>query len=195
MTTKTRYPLALAEVAADSLVRQLQGSCEKIAVAGSIRRRRPDVGDIELLCVPRPSGVDLFGRQVPGDSQLDRRCRELIAAGILDYRPNKAGAVTFGPQNKLLVHKPTGIPVDVFSAQELNWGMALVVRTGPADFNIWMMKRFRQLKMLGHAYEGVSKGGKMVPCPTEERVFELLEWPWVRPEDRRDYNRMGRRSL
>ena len=192
MTTKIRHPLALAEVAADSLVRQLEDSCQKITVAGSIRRRRSDVGDIELLCVPKPSGLDLFGRQVLGDNQLDRRCRELIEAGILGYRPNRVGAVTFGPQNKLLVHRPTGIPVDVFSTEASNWGMALVVRTGPAGFNTWMMKRFRQLQMLGHAYGGVSRDGEELPCPTEELVFELMEWPWVRPEDRRDFNKVER---
>ena len=54
MTAKSRHPLDLAEVTAAVLVKLLAPACERIEVAGSVRRGRLDVGDIELLAVPSP---------------------------------------------------------------------------------------------------------------------------------------------
>ena len=188
MTTKRRFPLALAEVTAQSLVALLAPACQRIEVAGSVRRGRQDVGDIELLCVPRfQVQRDLFGQPVEKVSLLDRRCLELVRSGHLDYRPNKAGALTFGPMNKLLLHQGTGIPVDVFTATTENWGMFLFVRTGPAGFIRQAMGRFRVLGMAGHAYGGVTTAsGEVVNCPAEEDVFNLLGWDRLPPGARLD---------
>ncbi len=58
----------------------------------------------------------------------------------------------------------------------------MVVRTGPAAFNIRMMSRFRSLGMRGHAYGGVTgQAGETILCPTEAQVFELLGWPYLDP--------------
>ena len=63
--------------------------------------------------------------------------------------------------------------------------MSLVVRTGPKDFNVRMMSRFRELEMRGHAYGGVTdRNGNDVECPDEATVFGLLGWPWIPPEER-----------
>ena len=184
MTAKSRHPLDLAEVTAAVLVKLLAPACERIEVAGSVRRGRLDVGDIELLAVPSPGQRDLFGRPVAKESLLDQRCLELVQGGHLDYRPNRLGHRTFGPLNKLMVHCATGIPVDILSATPENWGMALLVRTGPAEFNKKVMARFLSLGMEGHAYGGVTKDGKAFACPTEEDVFDLLGWEYQWPESR-----------
>ena len=182
-----RNGLALAKEVADQLVRLLAPHCERIAVAGSIRRRRPDVKDIELLCASKvTSTADLFGRAVTNWYFLNKKLDALVADGsVLKKRANKSGRYTYGAQNKLLVHVPSGIPVDVFSSSTNNWGMSLVVRTGPKDFNVRMMSRFRELGMRGHAYGGVTdRNGNDVECPDEATVFGLLGWPWIPPEER-----------
>ena len=100
-------------------------------------------------------------------------------------RADKSGRYSYGEQNKLLVHVPSGVPVDVFSSSIKNWGMSLMVRTGPKEFNVRMMSRFRELGMRGHAYGGVTdQGGTEIECPDEETVFRLLSWPWMPPERR-----------
>ena len=185
MTTKPKFPLPLAEVTGQSLMRLLADSCERIEIAGSVRRQVFEVGDIELLCIPKAGAVDLFGEPVASESLLDQRCRELIDQGILAPRPNKLGATTIGPLNKLLLHPATGIGVDVFATSAENWGMAMMVRTGPAGFNVRMMARFRELGMAGHAYGGVTRGGEELQCPAEESVFDLLEWECLAPWERK----------
>ena len=179
--------LSVAEAVGEDLVRLLTPYCARIEIAGSIRRQRPQVKDIELLCVSQvTSQRDMFGADVTNYYVLDMALDSLVADGsVLRKRPNKAGHYTYGAQNKLLTHVPSGIPVDAFSSSIKNWGMSLVVRTGPKEFNVRMMSRFRELGMRGHAYGGVTdQEGNEVGCPDEETVFQLLGWPWIPPEKR-----------
>jgi len=161
-----------AKVIAEELISLLSPACNRIVIAGSIRRQKPDVGDIELLVIPRAN-------------YLDKMLDKLMMQNILAMRLNKRGSRTYGPKNKLMVHLPSGMAVDIFSATEENWGMALFVRTGPKEWNIKAMSRFRQLGMQGHAYGGVTLvSGIPFECPTESIVFNLLGWPYTPPEKR-----------
>lgn len=163
--------LEKAKAIAEELMPLLRPGCNRIAIAGSILRQKPDVGDIELLVIP--------------NEYLDRVIEGLIGHGILAMRLNKRGSRTFGPQNKLMVHCPSGMGVDIFSSTEENWGMSLFVRTGPKEWNIKAMARFQQLGMQGHAYGGVTlRTGINFECPTEAVVFNLLGWPYTPPEKR-----------
>ena len=65
------------------------------------------------------------------------------------------------------------------------WSMSMVARTGLATFNVRMISLFRELGMAGQAEGGVTKDGVVLDCPAKERVFELLEWGWVEPGERR----------
>ena len=53
MSSKPRFPLVLAVPMASELVKVLSPFCERIQVAGSIRRRQQQVGDIELVVIPK----------------------------------------------------------------------------------------------------------------------------------------------
>ena len=98
--------LTEAREIAETIKGLLEGSCDRIEIAGSIRRHKWDVGDIELLCIPKfVGGVDM----------LDRELGALAIQSILARRRNKRGSTTYGPKNKLMVHVPTGLGVDIFS--------------------------------------------------------------------------------
>ena len=183
-----RHALADARAVARELSPILEPHCERIEVVGSVRRGRRDVHDVELLCISKVRRcLDLFGDVVEEISELNAHLDALVDGGdLLHKRPNKLGRYTYGPLNKLLVHVPSGIPVDVFSTTSDNWGMALLVRTGPAEFNVSVMQRFRDLGMRGHAYAGVTDHtGRELACPDEETVFELLGWEFIDPMARR----------
>ncbi len=49
--------LAEAKVKAEAIVAKLQPLCSNVAVAGSIRRRKTEVGDIDLVAVPQPAEI------------------------------------------------------------------------------------------------------------------------------------------
>jgi len=164
--------LTRATSIAEDLKSQMEPCCNRIAIAGSIRRRKPEVGDIELLVIPRAN-------------YLDKLLHDLMMQNVLAMRLDKRGRRAYGPKNKLLVHLPSGIGLDVFSTTAENWGMALFVRTGPREWNIKAMSRFRELCMQGHAYGGVTDAnGRALNCPDEETVFQRLQWAYVSPERR-----------
>ena len=71
MSEKRRWPLADARAVAERWLAMLAPVCERVQIAGSARREKPEVGDIELVYVPRM--VKRFGamfdddpRAVPG---------------------------------------------------------------------------------------------------------------------------------
>ena len=50
---KERIPLAEGVKLANEVVALLETSCERLEVAGSIRRQKETVGDVEIVCIPR----------------------------------------------------------------------------------------------------------------------------------------------
>lgn len=182
MSNGKRWPYMQAMEAAARLLGELRPYTERIEIAGSLRRKRDDVGDIELVCVPKVS-EDMFGGR--GQDLLHQHIDGLVAAGTLAKRPNVNGGFTYGEKNKLLVDRASGIPLDVFTTEARYWGMALFVRTGPADWNKRAMAHFLSRGMAGHAYRGVTlANGEDVDCPEEADVFRHLGWPWAEPEVR-----------
>jgi len=161
---------------AQELVELLAPACDRIQVAGSVRRRKPQVKDTEILAIPKYMGpVDL----------LDQRIKELIAQGELAYRFNKLGRRVCGPLNKLLMHRRSGVSVDVFSTDELCWAMALVIRTGPKESNMELAKaainKGWQLRAYGDGYD--TPDGH-IHCETEEEVFSAVGLPYHQPWQR-----------
>ncbi len=53
-TATNRLPLAQAQEIAVGVMQLLEPHCEVISIDGSIRRHRPTIGDIEIICVPKP---------------------------------------------------------------------------------------------------------------------------------------------
>jgi DNA polymerase (family X) len=185
MAGLTGWPRAVALDVAKALHEALAPACENLVIAGSLRRGEPTVGDVELLAISK------IGGQGPTHYKLlDLEVDDLLARGVLDLRLNKRGhRIGYGPLNKYLVHQKSGVAVDLFTTTPGNFGMAYLVRTGPKEFNIRVMSRFRALGMKGHAYGGVSRGRETVACPDEETVFRLLGWPYLAPQQRQDLPR------
>ena len=168
--------LEKARAIAEELENLLEPGCERIVIAGSIRRRKPFPNDIELLCIPRYYGlVDL----------LDREIQTLLFGGILDFRLNKRGSRVYGPKNKLMVHVPSGIGVDIFSTTEECWPVSLVVRTGGKVTNqriaMAAIRKHWHLQAYGHGFS--TPQGDIV-CHSERQVFEAVWLPYLPPEKR-----------
>lgn len=176
MTTKPHIPAVFAWKVANEVVSLLSGCTEKIQVAGSLRRGKEYVGDVEILAIPLYSGVlDL----------LDYTLQQLIANRVLQYRLNKNGHRTYGPQNKLLAHVSTNVSIDIFTTDESRWPMSLVIRTGGKETNIMLAKA------------AISNGWKLNPygrgyttprgeyhCRTERDVFESVGLTYIIPNHR-----------
>ena len=192
MSAGTRIPLAEAQALAADLVAKLSPACLRIEPAGSIRRRRPDVGDIELVALSRfrtdkvPSLFEDVERRV---DLLSERIDELLGEGTLAPHPTDPKR---GDRYAKLLHPASGRQVDLFmAASRATYGLILLIRTGPAAYSRAVVTTARDRGF--HVTGGELHRGRlgcgarpceMVPTPEEADVYRALGSPYVPPEGR-----------
>lgn len=173
MSNTTKQPLAQVETVAQRIIEALAPFCERIEVAGSIRRRRPLVGDIEIVALPRRQR-NLFGEPVNSPTELD----VFLAEKGVAFLKNGDKYKSFGYGR----HK-----VDLFlPASAAHWGCVFTIRTGSAEFSQWLVTEPCR-KRGGMFRDGrLWVAGRLVDTPEEADVFTALGVPWVPPEERDD---------
>lgn len=185
---KPRFPSAIALTVAAEICKQLSPVCDRLIVAGSLRRRKPTVGDLEILYVSktevRRDPADMFSEIRV--NLADDAIAALEKSGVLERRKNINGSEMFGPKNKLMRHRRTGLPVDLFAATTANWWNYLVCRTGPAESNtrIAMAAQDRGWKWNPYG-EGFSRRGEIRSMNSEAEVFAFVGLHYKEPAMRR----------
>lgn len=112
---------------ANSVMHALEAGTTRIALAGSLRRGKALVGDLEILAIPG-RGENLLGE--PGESALDPILGRLLEQGRLTRgRCNGARYKQFG------VVEIRGLMLDLFLTTPECWGVLWAIRTGPEDFS------------------------------------------------------------
>lgn len=131
MSTATlKYPLNQAKSIAAAIVRELEPAVERIQTAGSIRRQRPDVGDIDILCIPRRP-ADMFGNpDTAARSELDAKLDTLKAEGRLTE-----GRCNGEKLKSLLIPRYPGLKLEIYCTTPDAWAVVLAIRTGPEEFS------------------------------------------------------------
>lgn len=169
---------------ADKIVKVLAPACERIEIAGSIRRQKPVVGDIEIVCVPiMDVKTNLFNEVVSEEPLLlNRLLADLLSSKrILPPTKNGEKFKQFG------VPAVEGLTVDLFITTPEKWGVIFAIRTGGADFSRKMVTKKQYGGYLPDSLvvsEGrVYRGGIALPTPEESDFFDILG-EWVPPQDR-----------
>lgn len=187
--SKIKHPRAAALAVAKELCDALKPVTERLIVAGSLRRRKPEVGDVEILFIPKIELVkpedDFFAAPKPL-SLADVIITVLVRRGILAKRENVNGSEMWGPKNKLALHVASGIPVDLFTACESNWFNYLVCRTGGKDNNtaIATAAQAKGWKWHPYAHGFTDEHGNPHRVTSEQDVFTLAGLPYREPWDR-----------
>ena len=162
---KARTPLYFALSIASDFINNLKKikGVEKIEVAGSMRRRRETVRDIDILVVSKnPDRVMDKFVSLP-------RVKDILARGS-----TKSSVIT-----------EDNMQVDLRILDKKSFGAALVYFTGSKEFNI----KLRQLaikKGLKVNEYGVFKGKKNLAAKTESEIFSLMKMAFIPPELRED---------
>ena len=158
---KERITLAQATKIAGDFSESLSGMKEvdKLSSAGSLRRQKETVGDIDILIVSqKPAKVMHKFTRLPSVAQV-------LASGA----------------TKASVRTRQDVQVDCRVVEAKSFGAALVYFTGSKDFNI----RLRQIaikKGLKVNEYGVFRKNKFICGRTEEDVFKVLGLPYIEPE-------------
>ena len=165
-----RSPLGVAYPAAYELLRRLMQveGVQRASVAGSLRRMRETIGDIDLLAA---------------GAEAQDAGRIMDAFNAL---PNVAEVIARGP-TKSSVRLHTGQQVDLRVIQPKHWGAALQYFTGSKDHNV----RLREIALKkGYSLNEYSltrmKDGKDFFCREEVEVYAKLGVPFIPPELRED---------
>ncbi len=159
-----RYLLSFADQTAQELKQYLAETpgVEEITPAGSLRRGRETVGDLDLL-VTGPKAADA----------LDRFIQHPKVQDVLGRGANKASA-KIGRE---------GLQVDVRALQRESFGAAMQYFTGSKEHNVAL--RMRAIKMGFKLSEyGLFRAAddSRVAGETEEEVYKALGLAWIPPE-------------
>ncbi|KKN39350.1 hypothetical protein LCGC14_0744550 [marine sediment metagenome] len=151
--------LERAQAIAAALVKELQPFCEEIMVAGSIRRQRPLVKDIDLVIIPANQGQ-------------------------LAVKLHAMGCRFGGPKAQRLQYK--GANVDIYIATVETFPMLVLVRTGSGAFNRDLAIRAKG-QGLHFAADGrgiLNKDGQRVAWLSEGEILGTLGLPYIEPSRR-----------
>ncbi len=149
---------------------------ESVTPAGSLRRGRETVGDLDLLVTMRPGK----------DRQKDI---DAVAEHILKY-PGIDQTLAHG-ENKVSFLLGSGLQVDVRLLEKKSFGAALLYFTGSKAHNVALRGRALDMGWTLNEYALTTlKGGRAVAGKTEEEVYAKLKLAYIEPElreiDRRD---------
>lgn len=174
---------------AKRVILEIEPFCEMLIVAGSLRRRKEEVGDVEIVYVPKMERVmrvaqsDFLASPPPVFSnQVDKKLAEMIQTGKLLKRCNSLGSEIWGDQNKLARDPETRIPIDFFSCEEPHWWSLVVCRTGGKQNNIRLCAAAKEKGWHWNPYLGFwDQEGTLIKPESEQHVFELVGIPYKEP--------------
>ena len=180
-----KIELSEARSIADKVLVHVKPAMARIEVAGSIRREKPVVGDIELVAIVE-----------------DRdKLYKLLADVGQTIKPGVPGVIPWTPKpdsRYVRVRLNEGMNLDLFIASPDNWGGLFLMRTGSATgsdgnaFNGFVPRIFKRWKTLsggGRMTEAMPTmpDGTQLPVPEEQDFFDLLEMDFVPPVERADH--------
>jgi len=165
LASKQRMLLGVALPLAENLLDNLRKIrlVERADVAGSIRRRRETIGDLDVLIISRDS-----------PRALQQATKLPIIRQVLALGDTRATVLIEG-----------GIQVDIRAVPEESYGAALQYFTGSKQHNVHLRSLGRERGLKINEY-GVFRGDKRIGGKDEKDVYGVLEMPLIAPELRED---------
>jgi DNA polymerase (family X) len=163
--SQKRMLLGVALPLAENLLSELRRIklIERAEVAGSLRRRRETIGDVDVLIVSKHSA-----------QALQQVAKLPLVKQVLGLGDTKATVMIEG-----------GIQVDIRAVAHESYGAALQYFTGSKQHNIHLRTLAREQGLKVNEY-GVFRGQKRVGGKDEAEVYALLDMPAMPPEIRED---------
>ncbi len=162
-----RVLLSDAEAAAAPLL-ELVAACKaarRVTTAGSLRRRRETIGDVDILCEATEASAAKIIQAFAADDGVQR----VLASG----------------ETKGSVLLADGVQADLRVVEAAAYGAALAYFTGSKAHNIRLRERAIQAGLKLNEY-GLYKGERRVAGKTEESIYKTLKLAFVPPELRED---------
>jgi DNA polymerase (family 10) len=162
---RERMALGVALPIAESLLAEIRKETlvQDAALAGSLRRGKETIGDVDVLIVSNDSARALM--RLSKLTQVKR---------VLALGDTKATFLIEGP-----------VQVDVRAVEKASYGAALLYFTGSKDHNVRLRSMAKDRGWKINEY-GVFEDSKRLGGATEAEVYRLLDLPFIPPELRED---------
>jgi len=172
-----KHPQALT--LAQKIQTHLREYCTMIEIAGSIRRGRPECGDVDLVVLPKPNAL----------ADLKARCQQrarVIQDGPQNFICRLSGHVSVVQGFQLDIFIATPESDDMFTPSPTNFGSLMLCRTGSKEHNIFLIERAKEQGLRWQPYQGILNAkNEIIASRTEEEIFTALKLDYV-PPDRRE---------
>ncbi len=158
-----RFPLEEVRVDAEQVLKTIRDvpDVQRAEIAGSYRREKATVGDIDILVVTKnPAKISEAISQLP-------IVRDVVAQG----------------EKKLSFNFASGLRVDIRFVNKGQWGSALLYFTGDKDHNI-ALRRIAIGKGWKLNEYGLFRGEKVIASKEEKDIYEKLGLSWMEPRER-----------
>ena len=166
------------------------GTFAKWRFAGSIRRGRSNVKDIEHVIIPVfRDRLDMLGQVEGRVNLLWEQLDAMVESSRVDkalYRRKDSPKLTFRWGEKYRGVDYQGIKHELFLASPENWGVIFGIRTGSALFSqhvVTEMLRGGVYRVQGGNLT-LQKDGSIVPCASEQDWFAAARMEWLKPSQR-----------
>ena len=201
--------LETATIYANELIEFFKQYCERIEIAGGIRRKKDEPHDIEIVAIPKFTDATLGFFQPVMENSLDSKIKGLLHDGGWDLthtlgygdKDKKGKRAPCGPKYYRLKYR--GEKLDLFAVlPPAQWGVIFAIRTGDAEFSHWLVQQGWDKGIVvsdGAVEQCVNKDGslnlncggtvgtfdfKPLDTPEESDVFRILGVSYIEPEKR-----------
>jgi len=174
---------------ADEVCEKLSDHFAKVLVCGSIRRKKEEVNDIDIVAIPKKESEYEFG-----DHTLSDDIKILDPAGNVLAKHKQAGPDRFldGPAIKRFFY--FGMMIDLYLADETTYETLVLIRTGSKDHNVrlttlakgkgWKLKASGAGLVRTNGKEGKEEQILEVIDITENGILQKLLGRIPKPEER-----------
>lgn len=175
--------LEFATACAAKLAAWLGPICERVEIAGSIRRGRAVVNDVDLVIIPKRQVVrNLLGDQ---DGSVNETAVEILA------RANRDGlrVIQTGEENiSIETARPPRVQVDFFFCDATSFASVLLCRTGSREHNVWICSEATRRGLHWKPNRGLLRAGdELLPTSSEREIYERLGLTYLEPGQREQH--------
>ena len=160
--------LSTARKYAEKIVAGLTPFCHRIEIAGSIRRKRPVINDIDLVILPRSIRA------------IKRRCMQTHPKVLADGSTNFS--ILLRTNVQIDIYFAEAPETDLFGEGRKKFGSLFLCRTGSKQFNIWLALEAQKRSFHWNPYYGLYRNGQCFASETEQKIFSRLQLDFIPPE-------------
>jgi DNA polymerase/3'-5' exonuclease PolX len=175
--SKSRMYLSTAKGIADKVIELLRPHCERIEIAGSIRRQQDIIGDIEIVLIPKPYETGLFTSGIASVVNEWTKIKGELEYGKTKYTQRMLPTSIIGIEGK-------SVALDLFFAENDNWGNIFLIRTGDWEFSKKFMGTIVPQKGYKQEDGYLKFNNKIIPCPEEKDLFLRMGIKYIEPKKR-----------